>query len=187
MDALSVYSYADALWLGQALAERGVGWFEAPLTPEDIDGHVLLSQRLPLLVANDLLWTSALVKELVKRGGQIVVQSALRPTLQLGSAIQFAAMWHVGVATPNLVISEYWADPNRQPDPGPAPADGRRPAAAATRRTRSRRRPRRAGARAVGRRRLLVTPESQYLGKDAPVRSGSGGEGDSVRVVRAVR
>lgn len=134
VDALGAYSYADALWLGQALAERGVGWFEAPLAPEDIDGLVLLSQQLPLLVANDLLWTSALVKELVKRGGQVVVQPEVikagltecrriaeladvynlpyAPHSSLGSAIQFAATWHVGVAAPNLVISEHWAGTN---------------------------------------------------------------------------
>lgn len=134
VDALGAYSYADALWLGQALADRGVGWFEAPLTPEDIDGLVLLSQRLPLMIANDLLWTSALVKELVKRGGQVVVQPEVikvgitesrriaeladiynlpyAPHSSLGSAVQYAATWHVGVASPNLVISEHWANPN---------------------------------------------------------------------------
>ncbi len=134
VDALGAYCYADALWLGHSLAEHGVGWFEAPLTPEDIDGHVLLSQRLPLLIANDLLWTTALVKELVKRGGQIVVQPEVikvgitecrriaeladiynlpyAPHSSLGSAIQYAATWHLGVASPNLVISEHWANPN---------------------------------------------------------------------------
>lgn len=134
VDSLGVCSYAEALWLGNALADRGVGWFEAPLTPEDIDGYVYLSQRLPILVANDLLWTSGLVKEMVKRGGQVVVQPEVikvgitecrriaeladiynlpfAPHSSIGSAVEYAATYHVGASAPNLVISEHWANPN---------------------------------------------------------------------------
>lgn len=134
VDALGAYTYADALWLGHAFAERGVAWWETPLTPEDIDGHVRLSQQLPILVANDLLWTTGLVKELIGRGGRMVVQPEVikagitecrriaeladiynvpfAPHSSLGSAVQYAATCHVGVAAPNLVISEHWANPN---------------------------------------------------------------------------
>lgn len=134
VDALAAYTYADALWVGHALAERGVGWFEAPLVPEDIDGLVMLSQQLPLPVANDLLWTAAMVKEIVKRGGQVIVQPEVikvgitecrriaeladiynlpyAPHSSIGSAIEYAATYHVGVAAPNLVISEHWAGTN---------------------------------------------------------------------------
>lgn len=134
VDALGSYSYADALWLGQAFADRGVGWFETPLTPEDIDGHIALSQQLPIMIANDFLWTTALVKEVVRRGGRIVVQPEVikasitecrriaeladiynlpfAPHSSLGSAIEYVATCHVGVAAPNLVISEHWANTN---------------------------------------------------------------------------
>lgn len=134
VDALGAYSYADALWLGHALAERGVGWFEAPLVPEDIDGLVMLSQQLPLLLATDVLWTAGLVKEIVKRGGQVIAQPEVikvgitecrriaqladiynlpyAPHSSIGSAIEYAATYQLGVATPNLVISEHWAATN---------------------------------------------------------------------------
>lgn len=134
VDALGGYSYTDALWLGQALADRGVGWFETPLPPEDIDGYVELSRRLPLLVANDFLWTSGLIKELIRSGGRVVVQPEVikvgitecrriaeladicgmpyAPHSSLGSALQYAATCHVGLAAANLVFSEYWAGPN---------------------------------------------------------------------------
>lgn len=134
VDALCAYSYPDALWLGQAMAERAVGWFETPIAADDIDGYVALSQRLPIAIATDILWTASLVKEMVRRGGRIVVQPEVikvgitecrriaeladiynlpyAPHSSIGSAIEFAATYHVGVSAPNLLISEHWANPN---------------------------------------------------------------------------
>lgn len=134
VDALSAYNYPDALWLGQAFADRGVAWFETPIAPDNIDGYVSLSRRLPIAITSDLLWTTGLVKEMVRRGGQVVPQPEVikvgitecrriaeladiydlpyAPHCSIGSAVQFAATYHVGVAAPNLLISEQWANPN---------------------------------------------------------------------------
>jgi L-alanine-DL-glutamate epimerase-like enolase superfamily enzyme len=134
VDALGSYDFPHALWLGQALAERGVGWFEAPLPPEDIEGYVKLSGLLPITVANDLVWTTALYKEILARGGRIAVQpevikigitesvriaeladifgSPFAPHISIGSAVEFVASMHVAAAAPNFIISEYWAGAN---------------------------------------------------------------------------
>lgn len=130
VDALGAYHYNSALAFAQHLAKRKVGWLEAPLPTDDFEGHIRLSRESPILIANDLLWTIGLVKELVRAGGRLVVQPEVikvgitetiriaqladtfgcgyAPHVSLGSAIQFAATTHVAAAAPNLVISEYW-------------------------------------------------------------------------------
>ncbi len=134
VDALGSYDYTQALRLTQPLADRGVGWFEAPLVPEDIDGYVNLSLRSSITIANDLAWTTALFKEILSRGGRIAVQPEVikvgitecariaeladifgcsyAPHVSIGSAIQFAASVHIAAASPNFLISEYWAGEN---------------------------------------------------------------------------
>lgn len=134
VDALSVYSYADAVWMADALAELKVGWFEAPLPPEDLEGYRMLSQRSRIHIANDLIWTTGLFKEVVRSGARVVVQPEVikvgltecqriaqladiydlpfAPHSSIGSSIQFAATFHVGVSAPNLMISEHWGSDN---------------------------------------------------------------------------
>ncbi|MER5966351.1 mandelate racemase/muconate lactonizing enzyme family protein [Streptomyces sp. NPDC002057] len=51
LDAHWVYSLAEALELGRELDRRRVLFFEAPLVPEDVDGHRELAARLTTPVA----------------------------------------------------------------------------------------------------------------------------------------
>jgi L-alanine-DL-glutamate epimerase-like enolase superfamily enzyme len=101
----------------------GVGWFEAPLPPEDFEGYVRLSQQSSIPIANDLLWTTAMYKEIVRQGGRVIVQPetikvgitecarlaeladifgcGYAPHVSIGSAIQLAATAHVAASAPN--------------------------------------------------------------------------------------
>ena len=51
VDAHWAYDLADALRLGRALDERGAWFLEAPLAPEDVDGHRELAAALATPVA----------------------------------------------------------------------------------------------------------------------------------------
>ncbi len=133
-DALGSYDLSAAIHLGERLAELRVGWFETPLPPEDLDGYVELGRRLPLPVANDFVFTSRGLQDLLRRGARIVVQPEVikvgitecrrialladlfdlpyAPHVSIGSAIQFAATAHLAASCPNFMISEYWAGEN---------------------------------------------------------------------------
>lgn len=51
VDAHWVYSVTDAVRLAAGLAERGAWFLEAPLAPEDLDGHAELVRRSPVPIA----------------------------------------------------------------------------------------------------------------------------------------
>jgi D-galactarolactone cycloisomerase len=133
-DALGSYDLPAAMRLGERLAELRVGWFETPLPPEDLDGYVQLGQSLPLPVANDFVFTSRALNDLLRRGARIVVQPEVikagisecrrmalladlydlpyAPHVSIGSAIQFAATAHLAASCPNFMISEFWTGEN---------------------------------------------------------------------------
>jgi len=50
-DANQSLTVAEALRRGQALAERGVYWFEEPIAAHDLDGYIELSARLTVPIA----------------------------------------------------------------------------------------------------------------------------------------
>lgn len=133
-DALGSYDLPAAMRLGERLAELRVGWFETPLPPEDLDGYVQLGQSLPLPVANDFVFTSRALNDLLRRGARIVLQPEVikagisecrrialladlydlpyAPHVSIGSAIQFAATAHLAASCPNFMISEFWTGEN---------------------------------------------------------------------------
>ncbi len=51
IDTNHAYGRAEALYLGQALAEYNLRWYEEPVVPEDISGYAELRQRLPMAIA----------------------------------------------------------------------------------------------------------------------------------------
>lgn len=51
VDANHCYTTADALYVGQALEEMGVYWFEEPVAPEDYEGYQELRQKLNINIA----------------------------------------------------------------------------------------------------------------------------------------
>jgi D-galactarolactone cycloisomerase len=134
-DAAGNYDVAQAGRLGRELERHAVGWLEAPLPPEYVDGHAQLAQALDLPIATDLLSTRYQVRDFLVRGALDIVQpdvcragglsecrriaqladvfgAGFAPHVSIGSAIQFAASAHIAAATPNFVIMEYWIGEN---------------------------------------------------------------------------
>jgi D-arabinonate dehydratase/D-galactarolactone cycloisomerase len=139
-DAAGNYDVDQAGRLGHALEQLGVGWLEAPIPPEHVDGHARLAQALHLPIATDLLSTRYQVRDFLVRGALDIVQpdvcraggisecrriahladvfgAGVAPHVSIGSAIQFAASAHIAAAVPNFVIMEYWIGDNPLGDP----------------------------------------------------------------------
>lgn len=134
VDALGSYDYAQALSLCRTFADLGVGWFETPLATDDFRGYVELGRASPIAIANDLVWTVALLKDMLSAGARMVcipetikvgVTETMRiaeladtfgcgfaPHCSIGSTIQFAANLHVAAASPNTLIMELWENEN---------------------------------------------------------------------------
>jgi D-galactarolactone cycloisomerase len=134
-DAAGNYDVAQAGALGRALERYKVGWLEAPVPPEHVEGHATLAHALDLPIATDLLVSRYQVRDFLVRGALDVVQpdvcraggltecrriahladvfgAGLAPHVSIGSAIQFAATAHLAAAIPNFVIMEYWIGEN---------------------------------------------------------------------------
>ncbi len=135
VDAAGVYDKSQALRIGKELEDLGVGWFEMPIFPEDIDGYVELAKSLTIPIALDSLTSRYEACEFIRRGGLDIVQPdvcraggitecrriaeladafglAFAPHVSIGSAIHIAATAHLACAMPNTVISEYWIGEN---------------------------------------------------------------------------
>ncbi len=134
-DAAGNYDVAQAGRIGRILEGYGVGWLEAPVPPEHIDGHAQLARSLDLPIATDLLSTRYQVRDFLARGALDIVQpdvcraggltecrkiahladtfgAGFAPHVSIGSAIQCAATAHLAAAVPNFVIMEYWIGEN---------------------------------------------------------------------------
>lgn len=134
-DAAGVYSRADALRLGQALEELGIGFFEMPIPPEDVEGYAELAQRLAIPIALDSIMSRHETVELIRNRAIDLVQPdvcraggitecrriaeladafglAFQPHVSIGSAIHVAASAHLAVAMPNAMVCEYWIGSN---------------------------------------------------------------------------
>jgi D-arabinonate dehydratase/D-galactarolactone cycloisomerase len=134
-DAAGNYDVSTAIALGRELEALDIGFFEAPLPHEQIDGYAEVARALAIPVANDVLVSRYQVLEYLKRGGLDVVQpdvcraggvSELKriavladafgvgftPHVSIGSAIHVAASLHLAAAVPNLVQMEFWYGQN---------------------------------------------------------------------------
>lgn len=134
-DAAGVYSRADAMRLGEAMAELSVGFFEMPIAPEDVEGYAELAQRLAIPIALDSIMTRHETVELIRNRAIDIVQPdvcraggitecrriaeladcfglAYQPHVSIGSAIHVAASAHLAMAMPNSIVCEYWIGKN---------------------------------------------------------------------------
>jgi D-galactarolactone cycloisomerase len=134
-DAAGVYSRADALRLGKAMEEMGIGFFEMPIPPEDIEGYAELAQNLAIPIALDSIMTRHEAVELIRNRAIDIVQPdvcraggitecrriaeladcfglAYQPHVSIGSAIHIAASAHLAVALPNTLVCEFWIGDN---------------------------------------------------------------------------
>jgi D-arabinonate dehydratase/D-galactarolactone cycloisomerase len=134
-DAAGVYSRSDAMRIGAELQELGVGFFEMPIAPEDVEGYAELSQRLAIPIALDSIMTRHETVELIRNRAIDIVQPdvcraggisecrriaeladcfglAFQPHVSIGSAVHVAASAHLAVAMPNSILCEYWIGKN---------------------------------------------------------------------------
>ena len=51
VDSNHAYGRSEALYLGQALADMQLRWYEEPVAPEDYEGYADLRRRLPMAIA----------------------------------------------------------------------------------------------------------------------------------------
>lgn len=51
VDSNHAYGRSEALYLGQALADMHLRWYEEPVAPEDYEGYADLRRRLPIAIA----------------------------------------------------------------------------------------------------------------------------------------
>jgi len=134
-DAAGMYNLSQAIELGKALERLHVGWLEAPLPPEEVEGYARLARALDLPIASDTVFNRWQVRDLLLAGGIDVVQpdvcragglteckriaeladafgKAATPHVSIGSAIHFAASVHLAAASPNQAVMEFWYGAN---------------------------------------------------------------------------
>ncbi len=130
LDAHWVYALDEAVQLGHALADLGVGFFEAPINPEDIESHAQLAAAVAVPIAHGetertryqfrpwLMQKAAdiLQPDIGRAGISEVIKIAamaeafnvkMAPHLSVGLGICIAATIHVAAAIPNLYLLEY--------------------------------------------------------------------------------
>ena len=130
LDAHWVYSLDDSVKLGQALAEMDVGFFEAPINPEDIESHAQLARAVAVPIAHgetertryqfrpwltqraaDILQPDvgrAGISEVIKIGAMAEAFNVkMAPHLSVGLGVCIAASIHTAAALPNLYLLEY--------------------------------------------------------------------------------
>lgn len=134
-DAAGNYDVATALRVGRELQRLGVGFFEAPLPHEHVEGYGEVARALAIPIANDVITNRYQVLRYLRVGGLDIVQPdvcraggltelrrisiladafgvACTPHVSIGSAIHFVASFHAAAAMPNLVRHEYWMGQN---------------------------------------------------------------------------
>ena len=129
-DALWTYTHAEAVRIGRVLEANGFEFFEAPMTPEDIEGHSKLARDLDMAVAvgeplrtryEFLNWFKSQAidicqPDLMRNGISETYKIALLAeayhlpvALHVGAvtAIGQAATWQTAAALPNFYMQEF--------------------------------------------------------------------------------
>ena len=134
-DAAGQYDLYDALNVGRRLTDLGVGFFEMPVPPENVDGYRRLARQLEIPLALDSLATRHRALEFLRVGALHVLQpdvcraggvtetmriaaladafgAQATPHVSIGSPVHIAASVHCAAAMPNFAIMEYWIGDN---------------------------------------------------------------------------
>ena len=135
VDAAGMYGLGDALRLGRALDKLNIGWFEAPVPPEDTAFGAILTASLAVPIASDQIFNRWQARDLLLAGSLDVIQpdvcrtggiseckrivdladafgKAATPHVSIGSAVHFAASVHLAATLPKQTWMEYWYAPN---------------------------------------------------------------------------
>ncbi|MET7392182.1 mandelate racemase/muconate lactonizing enzyme family protein [Dactylosporangium sp. NPDC005572] len=134
-DAAGQYDVRQALHVGRALQELGVGFFEMPIAPEHVAGYRELAGRLDVPLALDSLPGRFRALEFLRAGALHVLQpdvcraggitetmriaaladafgAQATPHVSIGSSVHFAASLSCAAAIPNLDVVEHWIGDN---------------------------------------------------------------------------
>ncbi len=134
-DAAGNYDVGRSVMVGRELETLGVGFLEAPLPHEFVDGYAEVARALAIPIANDVITTRYQVLDYLKRSALDIVQPdvcrsggitelkrisvltdafgvAFTPHVSIGSAVHFIASAHCAAAAPNLHQMEYWFGQN---------------------------------------------------------------------------
>jgi galactonate dehydratase len=129
LDALWRMEQADAVRFGRELDARKATWFEAPLKPEDVNGHARLAASIDTPVAIGECWrTRWEMKPFFDAGAVEILQPDIGRSgitegmklcalaelhnvpvafhISIGLGVQIAAALHVAAAIPNLMLVE---------------------------------------------------------------------------------
>ncbi len=135
VDAAGNYDVPTATEVAEGLQALGVGFFEAPLPHEHIHGYAELRKSVRIPIANDVLTSRYQVRDYLAAGALDIAQPdvcrtggitelariatltdtfgiGFTPHVSIGSAIHFAASFHLAAAAPNLIQMEYWFGEN---------------------------------------------------------------------------
>lgn len=130
LDAHWVYTLDESVRLAKQLEDLQVAVFEAPMNPEDVQGHVLLAQAsaVPIAIGETERTRYEFQKWLVARGADLLQPDVGRtgisellkiaymaetfnvpvaPHLSVGLGVCIAASIHAAAAIPNLYLLEY--------------------------------------------------------------------------------
>jgi D-galactarolactone cycloisomerase len=134
-DAAGAYDVRQALLLGERLQGLGVGFFEMPVPPEQIDDYAFLASRLTVPLALDSLATRHRALDFLRAGALHILQpdvcraggisetmriaaladafgAQATPHVSIGSAVHFAASLECALAMPNFDVMEHWIGNN---------------------------------------------------------------------------
>lgn len=124
-DAICRYSREEALELGKAFDKLGLLWFESPLEPEDLQGHIELTAAIntPIAVGEPLRTLREFEPWMNRRGMDIAQPDIVRCGISGGRRIQSMAeqcgmeiTFHVGVCTA-IGVAATWHMSSQMPDP----------------------------------------------------------------------
>ena len=148
VDANGAYRVRQALELAQSFAEQGVGWFEEPVSSDDLVGLRATRQRAPAgmeIAAGEYAYTVDYVREMLEAQSVDVQQADMTRCGGVTAFLQIAALCeafhtdlsahcapalhlHVACASPRLRHLEWFHDHVRIEhmlfDGAPAPANG---------------------------------------------------------------
>ena len=124
-DAICRYSREDAYKLGRAFDQLNLMWFESPLDPEDLQGHVELTKSIktPVAVGEPLRTIREFEPWMQQRGMRIAQPDIVRCGITGGHNILFMAQryemdvtFHVGVCTA-IGVAATWHMTSQMPNP----------------------------------------------------------------------
>jgi len=129
VDALWRFEQAEAARFGRELDGRNAVWFEAPLKPEDVNGHARLAASVETAIALGECWRTRwemrpffeagavevfqpdIGRTGITEGMKLCALSELHNTpvafhVSIGLGVQIAAALHVAASVPNLMFVE---------------------------------------------------------------------------------